>query len=69
MTAQEIKDAVRQGKQVFWSNPAYEVKLHKYYGTEEEQWLITCSLNNYSWGLTWADDVTLNGKEDQFYVV
>jgi len=68
MTTEEIKDAVRQGKQVKWASDIYDVCLH-HYSNGEEQWLITCQLNNHSIGLTWADEITLNGKEEEFYVV
>ncbi len=68
MTLQEIKEAVRQGKQVKWASDIYDVRLH-HYGNGEEQWLVTCKSNNRSIGLTWADGETLNGKEEQFYTL
>ncbi len=67
MNVTEIKEAVRNGKQVKWASELYDVKLH-HFSSGEEQWLITCSQNNHSIGLTWVDDVTLNGKEEQFYI-
>jgi hypothetical protein len=32
------------------------------------QWLIVCSLNGYTMGLTWRDGVTMNGKESEFFI-
>jgi len=67
MNTQEIKQAVRDGKKVYLKSHAYQVKL---YNPSEgaEQWLITCASNNHSIGLTWLDEVTLNGKEEDFYI-
>lgn len=63
MTLQEIKDAVESGKTVHWSNEGYVV-------TKDGigRWHIVCLSNKSSVGLTWADDVTLNGRPDKFYV-
>lgn len=68
MKVEEIKEAVRQGKQVKWASDIYDVRLH-HYSNGEEDWLITCKANNHSIGLTWIDGVTLNGKAEQFYIV
>jgi len=62
MTLQEIKAAVEAGKAVHWSNDAYKVVKDKL-----GQWLIVCTLNDYTIGLTWQDGVTLNGREEDFY--
>ena len=63
MTLDEIKRAVRAGKTVHWSNRAYRVVLDSV-----GQWLIVCDLNGYCIGLTWTDDVTMNGEPEQFFV-
>lgn len=63
MTLQEIKDAVNSGKKVYYQNLAYEVIVGK-----NNQWLIKCTINGMCIGLTWADDVTLNGKESDFFI-
>lgn len=63
MTLREIKTAVESGKRVCWSNTGYEV-LHDEVG----QWLIWCRANDNYIGLTHSDDVTLNGREDQFFI-
>jgi hypothetical protein len=64
MTLEQIKEAVNKGSKVCWMAPVYEVKKD-----QKEQWLITCKLNNHSIGLTWADDKTLNGKEEDFFIL
>ena len=63
MKLQEIKAAVESGKTVHWGNDAYVVVKDKY-----DQWFIKCLLNNYCIGLYWADGVTMNGKEEDFYI-
>lgn len=62
MTATEIKSAIDSGKKVCWKNPAYEVIKGK------DEYLIRCRLNQHCIGLTWQDGVTLNGKEEDFYI-
>lgn len=63
MTLNEIKKAVLQGDTVHWSSQAYTVIVDN-----KNQWMIKCTLNNYCIGLTWADDVTMNGKESDFFI-
>lgn len=63
MTLQEIKDAIDSGKKVCWSNDMYDVIKDKL-----GQYLIVCSSNQHTIGLTWADGVTMNGKEEDFYI-
>ena len=67
MKLEEIKAAVRSGKKVCWASDIYEVKLH-HFRDGSENWVVTCIPNNHSIGLTWRDGVTMNGKEEQFYV-
>lgn len=55
-TAQEIKSAVESGKRVFCGNRSYEVIKDRI-----GQWLIVCSLNGYTIGLTHRNGETLNG--------
>lgn len=62
MTLNEIKQAVEAGKSVHWSNTGYQV-IKDNIG----QWLIVCA-NGHAIGLTWADEVTLNGKEEDFFI-
>ena len=63
MTLQEIKNAVNDGKRVCWASTGYEVLYD-----EVGQWLIWCRMNDNYIGLTHRDEVTLNGREDQFFV-
>jgi hypothetical protein len=62
MTVQEIKAAVDNGKTVHWSNDSYTVIK------SNEEYLIKCESNEHYIGLTWADGVTMNGKEKDFYI-
>lgn len=64
MTVDEIKSAVDNGKEVHWKNELYQVVKDN-----KNQYLIKCISNNHCIGLTWVDDVTLNGKEEDFYIV
>lgn len=66
MNLQEIKSAVRAGKKVYHQTEDYQVVLSTKNG--QEQWLIKCTANNYCIGLTWTDEVTLNGTEDEFFL-
>lgn len=61
MNLSEIKEAINNGKKVFWSNKSYEVVKDK-----KNQYLIKHS-NGSCIGLTWADETTLNGKEKDFF--
>ena len=63
MTLQEIKDAVNSGKKVYCQNLSYEVIVGK-----NNQWLIKCHMNGSCIDLTRADDLTLNGKESDFFI-
>ena len=63
MTLQEIKTAVENGKTVHWASDHYEV-IKDNIG----QWLIHCTINDNYIGLTGTDEVTMNGKEEEFYI-
>lgn len=63
MTLQEIKAAVESGQRVFWKNSGYEVRKDII-----GQWNIVCLHNQNCIGLTWSDEVTLNGREKEFYI-
>ena len=63
MTLNEIKAAVRAGKTVYWCNEGYKVAQDS-----KGQWLIIYGLMANCIGLTWKDEVTLNGKEEDFYI-
>ena len=63
MKLQEIKDAVAAGKTVRWANPLYKVM-----GKDLDNLAIVCSQNAHAIGLTHMDGVTMNGKEEDFYI-
>lgn len=63
MTLTEIKRAIEDNKKVYWSNSNYEVIL-----TNKGEYIIKSIFNNHYIGLTWTDETTLNGKEEDFYV-
>lgn len=63
-SAQEIKDAVDAGNNVYWANMAYRV-----ISDNLGQYFIVCSLNDNAIGLTWMDGVTLNGWLIDFFIV
>jgi len=64
MNLKEIKEAINAGKKVYWAHCGYEVvkdsKLNRY--------LIICKSNDYTNGLTHKDNVTMNGKESDFFI-
>ena len=62
MNLQEIKDALKEGKKVYWTNEGYEVRQ-----TTNGSYIIECLDNQNIIGLTWLDGTTLNGKEEQFF--
>jgi len=62
MDVNEIKQAVDDGKKVFWGNDNYEVIKGA------SGYLIKSKFNNHCIGLTWLDGVTLNGKEEEFFI-
>ena len=62
MNVNEIKKAVDEGKQVHWSNVGYTVIKDNIGQYLIQHW------NGHCIGLTWADNVTLNGKEEDFYI-
>ncbi|QDT23517.1 hypothetical protein [Gimesia chilikensis] len=63
MKLEQIKKEVEMGKSVYWKNHSYKVVL-----TSKGEWFIKCLINNHCIGLTWADGVTLNGNEEDFFM-
>lgn len=64
MKLAEIRRAVDEGLMVHWQNREYEVirsSMHPSY-------LIRSRATGHCIGLTWADGVTLNGKEEDFFI-
>lgn len=60
MSITEIKQALDTGKKVYWSNESYQVI--KSQGT-----YLIAHQNGSCIGLTWQDEVTLNGNEEDFF--
>ena len=67
MNLQEIKQAIEDGKIVCWSHTGYEVKKVKY-ASGGIDYMIVCLSNEHAIGLTWRDEVTMNGKESDFFI-
>lgn len=65
MTLEKIKQAVREGLTVHWSNTGYIVTRFERRGVE--YWYIKFTPNGHSVGLTSADGA-LQGKEEEFYI-
>jgi hypothetical protein len=63
MNLSEIKAAVLSGRKVHWKSCAYEITTDRH-----DQWLVVCRSTGGCWGLTWADNTTVNGKPDDFFV-
>ena len=64
-SAEHIKQAIDNGKRVFWHNSGYEV-IKDSIGQYLIAWLHGTPQAHYI-GLTWNDGTTLNGKPEQFY--
>jgi hypothetical protein len=62
MNLQEIKKAVDEGLTVNWRSENYVVEK---IGTTYN---IVCNSNNHVWGLTWKDGITMNEKENDFFI-
>ena len=63
MTLSQIKTAVDQGEAVYWSNKNYQVIKNKF-----GDYVIRTASNKHEIGLTWADGVTMNGTENEFFM-
>lgn len=64
MKLAEIRRAVDEGLMVFWQNREYQIipsSMHPSY-------LIRSTATGHCIGLTRADGVTLNGKEEDFFI-
>jgi hypothetical protein len=62
VNVEEIVEAVDAGKTVHWSSVNYVVE------NSAAGYMILSKTNNHRIGLTWMDGVTLNGKEEEFYI-
>lgn len=63
MTLEEIKQAISNGKKVYWSNTTYQVVKDS-----KDQYLIK-HIGGSCVGLTWQDGITLNAKEGDFFTI
>lgn len=63
MTLAQVKEAVLSGRTVHVGKPAYKVVVDS-----QGEWLIVCSLNGYTIGLTWLDGVTVNARPEDFFI-
>lgn len=63
MTLDEIKNAVASGKKVCWKTPAYQIK------NWSNGFSIVFTPTANAIGLTHTDGVTLNGAQEDFFVV
>lgn len=68
MTLSEIKAAVDAGQTVYWENPGYLVEKWDM-NRLEPSYNIVFQENRYAVGLTHQDGVTMNGREDQFFIL
>ena len=62
MNLEQIKQAIADGKKVYWASLLYEVIKDN-----RGEYLIKCGASCI--GLTWADNVTMNGKESEFFTI
>lgn len=63
MNLDDIKKAVDKGLTVHWCNGGYIVEK-----TDDGRYFIRCTMNGDCTMLTWADGVTMNGSENDFYI-
>ena len=67
MTLEEIKAAVLAGKTVHWTSEGYVVKRPEL-TSPISGFVVEHKASGFFTPLTWSDDKTLNGKEEDFYV-
>lgn len=63
MTLEAIKAAVEAGKTVHWASTSYLVIRDRV-----GQWLVKNTFNDYVWGLTHSDGVTLSDQPEKFFL-
>ncbi len=76
MKLDEIKQAIADGKTVHWQQSNYTVEkqtgetldVETLQYVPYEEYGIVCSNNGHTIGLTWTDGVTMNGKEEDFFI-
>ena len=77
MNLEEIKQAIEDGHTVCWASTMYEVKkgitiCHHYDcghpAKSTPYYIIICIQNQNVIGLTHRDEITMNGKEEDFFI-
>ena len=77
MTLEEIKQAIEDGRTVCWASTMYEVNkgitiCHHYDcghpAKSTPYYIIICIQNQNVIGLTHRDEITMNGKEEDFFI-
>lgn len=66
MTLLEIKTSLAMGHRVYWQTLLYEVT--SVVSQEGINYYITCNTTQHKIGLVWADGLTLNGREEDFFL-
>ncbi len=64
MKLDDIKNAVDEGIIVCWKSDGYRVVKQ-----QNGEYNIVCQHNGHTIGLTWTDEQTMNGKEEDFFMV
>lgn len=65
MNLLEIKRAVNEGLIVCWGTRDYVVEHVR----NEDRYFIKSLATGHAIALTWSDGLTLNGKEEEFFVL
>ena len=71
MTLEEIKQAVVNGHEVCWKQTNYQVRHYQNSNKrslKSSDFIIICTTNNNCIGLTWQDNITLNGDKEDFFI-
>ena len=63
MNEQARQKKIDGERTVHWASCSYRVIKSKW-----GEFMILCDLNDSCVGLTWKDEVTMNGEEKQFYI-
>ena len=68
MTLTEIKNAVDRGEKVFYRHDGSIVEKVFYTDTQVHDYHIVYKRNDFRVCLTWKDGITMNGKEEDFFI-
>ncbi len=70
-TISEIKEAVCNGKTVYWKNTNYEVRKFYFPKRKVSEFYVCCLSNKSAFGLTYENEdgeEILNGKLEDFFI-